>query len=147
MALNQLIKLAVAEKISALRTEEFLLERGARANTNKARKILKRAEMNRRRKATKSSRETKMTRERLRSRPLQRAPKVLVVTRKTGSRAGPPRCRCRVWREVRRVAAHSFEHSHVRLQVSCKYRGVLAKGIGTQSMAITQFLAGCRARL
>ena len=40
---NQLINLALAEKISALRTEEFFRDRGARANTNKARKILKRA--------------------------------------------------------------------------------------------------------
>ena len=42
ISLNQLINLAVAEKISALRTEEFFRDRGARANTNKARKILKR---------------------------------------------------------------------------------------------------------
>ena len=38
ISLNQLINLAVAEKISALRTEEFFRDRG-----NKARKILKRA--------------------------------------------------------------------------------------------------------
>lgn len=44
ISLNQLINLAVAEKISALRTEEFFRERGARANVKKARKILKRAE-------------------------------------------------------------------------------------------------------
>jgi hypothetical protein len=43
VSLNQLINLAVAEKISALRTEEFFRERGERAHTNKARKILKRA--------------------------------------------------------------------------------------------------------
>jgi len=43
ISLNQLINLAVAEKISALRTEEFFRERGARANVRKARKILKRA--------------------------------------------------------------------------------------------------------
>ena len=43
VALNQLINLAVAEKISALRTEEFFRERGARAKTSKARKILRRA--------------------------------------------------------------------------------------------------------
>ena len=43
ISLNQLINLAVAEKISALRTEEFFLERGARGRTSKARKILKRA--------------------------------------------------------------------------------------------------------
>ncbi len=41
--LNQLINLGVAEKISALRTEEFFRERGARANVKKARKILMRA--------------------------------------------------------------------------------------------------------
>ena len=40
ISLNQLINLAVAEKISALRTEEFSRERGARANVKKARKIL-----------------------------------------------------------------------------------------------------------
>lgn len=33
ISLNQLINLAVAEKISALRTEEFFQERGACANT------------------------------------------------------------------------------------------------------------------
>ena len=43
ISLNQLINLAVAEKVSALRTEEFFRERGARANVKKARKILKRA--------------------------------------------------------------------------------------------------------
>ena len=43
ISLNQLINLAVAEKISALRTEEFFRERGARANVKKARKILRRA--------------------------------------------------------------------------------------------------------
>ena len=43
MSLNQLFNLAVVEKISALRTEEFFRERGARADINKARKILKRA--------------------------------------------------------------------------------------------------------
>ena len=43
ISLNQLINLALAEKISALRTEEFFRERGARANISKARKILKRA--------------------------------------------------------------------------------------------------------
>jgi hypothetical protein len=41
--LNQLIHLGVAEKISALHTEEFFGERGARANVKKARKILMRA--------------------------------------------------------------------------------------------------------
>ena len=43
ISLNQLINLAVAEKISALRTEEFFRERAARANAKKARGILKRA--------------------------------------------------------------------------------------------------------
>jgi hypothetical protein len=43
ISLNQLINLAVAEKISVLRTEEFFRERGTRANVKKARKILKRA--------------------------------------------------------------------------------------------------------
>jgi hypothetical protein len=43
ISLNQLINLALAEKISALRTEEFFRERGRRANINRARKILKRA--------------------------------------------------------------------------------------------------------
>jgi hypothetical protein len=43
ISLNQLINLAVAEKISALRTEEFFRERGANADTKKARKILRRA--------------------------------------------------------------------------------------------------------
>jgi len=43
ISLNQLINLAVAEKISALRTEEFFRERGARADTKKGRKILRRA--------------------------------------------------------------------------------------------------------
>ena len=43
VSLNQLINLAVAEKISALRTEEFFRERGARANLAKARKLLRRA--------------------------------------------------------------------------------------------------------
>lgn len=43
ISLNQLINLAVAEKISALRTEEFFRERAAGANPKKAREILKRA--------------------------------------------------------------------------------------------------------
>ena len=43
ISLNQFINLALAEKISVLRTEDFFRERGARANTKKARKILKRA--------------------------------------------------------------------------------------------------------
>lgn len=43
VALNQLINVAVAEKLSALRTEEYFRERAARANLNKTKKILKRA--------------------------------------------------------------------------------------------------------
>lgn len=43
IALNQLINLAVAEKLSALRTEEYLEERGARANIPRALRILGRA--------------------------------------------------------------------------------------------------------
>ena len=43
VSLNQLINLAVAEKISALRTEEFFRERGAHASPAKARKLLQRA--------------------------------------------------------------------------------------------------------
>ena len=42
VSLNQLINLAVAEKLSALRTEEFFRERGAHASIKKARRILKR---------------------------------------------------------------------------------------------------------
>ena len=43
VALNQLINVAVAEKLSALRTEEYFRERAARANIKKAKQILKRA--------------------------------------------------------------------------------------------------------
>jgi len=43
VALNQLINVAVAEKISALRTERYFAERAARANIPKALDILKRA--------------------------------------------------------------------------------------------------------
>jgi hypothetical protein len=42
ISLNQLFNLAIAEKISALRTEEFFRERGARGDVRKARKLLKR---------------------------------------------------------------------------------------------------------
>lgn len=42
VALNQLINVAVAEKISALRTEEYFRERAARADIQKAKRILKR---------------------------------------------------------------------------------------------------------
>lgn len=43
VALNQLINVAVAEKISALRTEEFFRERARRANRTETLRILKRA--------------------------------------------------------------------------------------------------------
>ena len=43
VALNQLINVAVAEKLSALRTEDYFRERSARANIGKAKRILKRA--------------------------------------------------------------------------------------------------------
>jgi hypothetical protein len=43
VALNQLINVAVAEKVSALRTESFFLTRAGKADIAKARKILKRA--------------------------------------------------------------------------------------------------------
>jgi len=43
VALNQLINVAVAEKVSALRTEEYFLERGRRADRTETLRILKRA--------------------------------------------------------------------------------------------------------
>jgi len=43
VALNQLINVAVAEKVSALRTEEYFLERGRRADRAETLRILKRA--------------------------------------------------------------------------------------------------------
>ena len=43
VALNQLINVAVAEKLSALRTEKYFTERTARASVPKALGILKRA--------------------------------------------------------------------------------------------------------
>ncbi|MBV8799196.1 MAG: toxin-antitoxin system HicB family antitoxin [Alphaproteobacteria bacterium] len=43
VALNQLINVAVAEKISALRTEDYIAKRAARANIPKALAILARA--------------------------------------------------------------------------------------------------------
>ena len=43
VALNQLINVAVAEKVSALRTDDYFRERAARANIGKANRILKRA--------------------------------------------------------------------------------------------------------
>jgi hypothetical protein len=43
VAVNQLINVAVAEKLSVLRTEEYFAERAARGNVDKALRILKRA--------------------------------------------------------------------------------------------------------
>ena len=43
VALNQLINVAVAEKLSALRTEDYFSQRVARANLPKALRILKHA--------------------------------------------------------------------------------------------------------
>ena len=43
VALNQLINVAVAEKLSALRTETYFAERAARADIPKAIALLKRA--------------------------------------------------------------------------------------------------------
>jgi hypothetical protein len=43
VAVNQLINVAVAEKLSALRTEEYFAERAARGDVSKALRILKRA--------------------------------------------------------------------------------------------------------
>ncbi len=43
VALNQLINVAVAEKISALRTEDYFRERAGRADIEKAKRILGRA--------------------------------------------------------------------------------------------------------
>jgi len=43
VALNQLINVAVAEKVSALRTEEYFRERGRRADRAETLRILRRA--------------------------------------------------------------------------------------------------------
>jgi hypothetical protein len=43
VALNQLINVAVAEKLSALRTETYFLERAKKADVEKAKGILARA--------------------------------------------------------------------------------------------------------
>jgi hypothetical protein len=43
VALNQFINVAVAEKLSALRTEEYFRERGQRGDIARAKRILKRA--------------------------------------------------------------------------------------------------------
>jgi hypothetical protein len=48
VALNQLINVAVAEKLSALRTETYLAERAERADIPRALKILRRAGIGRR---------------------------------------------------------------------------------------------------
>ena len=41
--LNQFINVAVAEKLTALRTEEYFRERGAKGDVAKAKRLLKRA--------------------------------------------------------------------------------------------------------
>jgi hypothetical protein len=43
VALNQLINVAVAEKLSALRTDNYFRERAAGASIEKAKRLLKRA--------------------------------------------------------------------------------------------------------
>jgi hypothetical protein len=43
VALNQFINVAVAEKLSALRTEDYFRERGGKGNVGKAKRLLKRA--------------------------------------------------------------------------------------------------------
>ena len=43
IALNQFINVAVAEKLSALRTEEYFRERGQRGSVERAKRLLKRA--------------------------------------------------------------------------------------------------------
>ena len=43
VALNQLINVAVAEKLSALRTEDYFRERAARSSIKKAKDVLNRA--------------------------------------------------------------------------------------------------------
>lgn len=43
VALNQFINVAVAEKLSALRTDDYFRERAARADLGKVKRILKRA--------------------------------------------------------------------------------------------------------
>ena len=46
VALNQLINVALAEKLAAMRTAEYFRERGKRGNVRKALKILARAGKN-----------------------------------------------------------------------------------------------------
>jgi hypothetical protein len=48
VALNQLINVAVAEKLSALRTESYIAERAGRADLPEALRVLKRAGVGRR---------------------------------------------------------------------------------------------------
>ena len=43
VALNQFINVAVAEKLSALRTDDYFRERASRADVDRAKQILKRA--------------------------------------------------------------------------------------------------------
>jgi hypothetical protein len=43
VAVNQLINVALAEKVSALRTEDYFAERAARGNIKKALQVLRRA--------------------------------------------------------------------------------------------------------
>jgi hypothetical protein len=43
VALNQFINVAVAEKLSALRTEDYFRERSQRGNVARAKRLLKRA--------------------------------------------------------------------------------------------------------
>ena len=43
VAVNQLINVAVAEKVSALRTEDYFAERTARGDIKKALEVLRRA--------------------------------------------------------------------------------------------------------
>ena len=43
VAVNQLINVAVAEKVSALRTEEYFAERAARGDIKRALQVLRRA--------------------------------------------------------------------------------------------------------
>ena len=43
VALNQFINVAVAEKLSALRTEEYFRERANRGDVSRAKRLLKRA--------------------------------------------------------------------------------------------------------
>lgn len=43
VALNQFINVAVAEKLSALRTDDYFRERSSKGNVTKAKRLLKRA--------------------------------------------------------------------------------------------------------